>query len=181
MKWLLVFLLSFAAIAQHDTEGREKIMKMRAEMHRRMMEKLINGMGDEDALFKDMEQMMNDIMKNDFKGFDSYAHRPQNFKSEWKESQTGRTLEITPNKPDQQLDINVQNNMITVKGSTEVKTANGIQSTNFSNSFSVPGDCEAGKMKMDLKNGKILVFFPFYKPTETKRKPVVPSDKDVQI
>ena len=58
MKWLLVFLLSFAAIAQHDTEGREKIMKMRAEMHRRMMEKLINGMGDEDALFKDMEQCL---------------------------------------------------------------------------------------------------------------------------
>lgn len=181
MKWILIFLLSFQAFAQHDTEGREKILKMREEMHRRMMEKLINGLGDDEALFKDMEQMMNDLMKDSFKGFDSYAHRPHNFKSEWKESKEGRTLEITPNKPEQQLDINVANNMITIKGKTELKTANGTQVSNFTNSFSVPGDCEAGKMKMDLKNGKILVFFPFYKPTENKRKPLGPSDKDVTI
>lgn len=159
----------------------EKRMKMREEMHRRILEKFINGVGDEDALFKDMEQMMNDLMKNSFSGFDSYAHRPHNFKSEWKESPEGRTLEITPNKPDQQLDINVQNNLITIKGKSEVKTANGTQVSNFTNSFSVPGDCVAEKMKMDLKKGKILVFFPFYKPSENKRKPLGPSDKDVQI
>ena len=182
MKWLLALLLiTSQSFGQHDTEGREKIMKMRMEMHRRMMEKLINGNGPDDGLFNDMEQMMNDIMKDSFTGFDSYAHRPQNFKSQWKESTTGRTLEIIPNTPDQQLDINVANNMITIKGKTEVKTANGDQVSNFTNSFSVPGDVEAGKMKMDLKDGKILVFFPYWKPTENKRKPVAPSDKDVQI
>lgn len=181
MKWILLLLICFSAIAQHDTEGREKIMKMREEMHRRMMEKLINGIGPDDGLFNDMEQMMNDMMKDTFTGFDSYAHRPQNFKHQWKESTTGRTLEITPNKPEQQLDINVANGMITIKGKTEIKTANGMQVSNFTNSFGVPGDVEAGKMKMDLKEGKILVFFPYWKPTENKRKPVTPSDKDVQI
>lgn len=181
MKWLFLILISFSALAQHDTEGREKIMKMRLEMHRRMMEKLINGNGPDDGLFNDMEQMMNDIMKDSFTGFDSYSHRPINFKHQWKESTTGRTMEIIPNTPEQQLDINVANNMITIKGKTEIKTANGIQSSNFTNSFSVPGDVEAGKMKMDLKDGKILVFFPYWKPTENKRKPVAPSEKDVQI
>ena len=156
-------------------------MKMRLEMHRRMMEKLINGNGPDDGLFNDMEQMMNDVMKDSFTGFDSYAHRPQNFKSEWKESKTGRTLEIIPNTADQKLDINVAKNVITITGKTEIKTANGMQVSNFTNSFSVPGDVEAGKMKMDLKDGKILVYFPFWKPTDTKRKPVGPSDKDVPI
>jgi HSP20 family molecular chaperone IbpA len=180
MKWLLALLLiTSQSFGQHDTEGREKIMKMRMEMHRRMMEKLINGNGPDDGMFNDMEQMMNDIMKDSFSG--SYSHTPLNFKHVWKESTTGRTLEITPNTPEQQLDINVANNLITIKGKTEIKTANGLQVSNFTNSFSVPGDCEATKMKMDLKDGRILVFFPFYKPTENKRKPVTPSDKDVQI
>lgn len=183
MKWLLIFILSLPqAFAQHDTEGREKIMKMREDMHRRMMEKLINGIGSDDEFIRDMDKYMNQMLQESFKGFDSYSHRPQNFKSEWKESSAGRTLEITPNKPEQKLDINVQNNMITIKGQTEVKTANGTQVSQFSNSFNVPGDCEATKMKMDLKDGKIIVFFPYFKPTETKpRKPVGPSDKDVQI
>jgi HSP20 family molecular chaperone IbpA len=177
----LALLISVSAFAQHDTEGREKIMKMRLEMHRRMMEKLINGVGRDGDLFGDMEQMMNDMMKDSFQGFDSYAHRPQNFQSQWQESATGRTLVITPNKPEQQLDINVKNNLITIKGQTEIKTANGSQISSFTNSFNVPGDVEAGKMKMDLKEGKILVFFPYWKPTENKRKPLGPSDKDVQI
>ncbi len=182
MKWLLLLILSSQVFAQHDTEGREKIMKMRAEMHQRMMEKLINGMGSDDEFLKDMDKYMNQMLQESFKGFDSYSHTPQNFKSQWKESTTGRTFEITPHSPSQQLDINVQNNMITIKGQREVKTANGTQVSQFSNSFSVPGDCEATKMKMDLKDGKILVFFPYYKPTESKpRKPIGPSDKDVQI
>lgn len=182
MKWLFLILLSFSAFAQHDTEGREKILKMREEMHRRMMDKLINGVGKDGDLFGDMEEMMNEMMKDSFNGFDSYAHRPQNFLSQWKESATGRTLEITPKTPDQQLDINVKNNLITIKGQTEIKSANGTQISSFTNTFSVPGDVESTKMKMDLKDGKILVFFPYWKPaSENKRKPVTPSDKDVQI
>jgi HSP20 family molecular chaperone IbpA len=181
MKWLLFILMSFSVSAQHDTEGREKIMKMRMEMHRRMMQKLLNGIGPDEGMFSDMEQMMNDMMKDSFNGFDSYAQRPQNFKSRWSESSAGRTLEITPNGPDQQLDINVANNMITIKGKTEIKSANGIQVSNFTNSFNVPSDVEASKMKMDLKNGTILVFFPYWKRTDDKRKPTGPSDKDIQI
>lgn len=165
-----------------QTEQMQKRLKMREEMHRRMMDKLINGVGPDQDMFKDMEQFMNDVMSDSFTGFDSLTEpRVENYKMDWSESAAGRTLNITPKTPEQQLDINVSNGLIIIKGKVEDKRPNGIAVSNFTNSFNVPGDCDPGKVKMSQDKGKILVYFPWRtaKPADIKPKP--PSKSDVTI
>jgi len=153
-----------------------------------MMEKLLRGVGPDQDMFKDMEQFMDEVMSDSFSGFNSFTRTTaQNYKMEWSETSTGRVLTITPNSREQQLDINVENGLVVIKGKTEHKTPNGTSISNFSNSFNVPGDCDPAKVKMDSKEGKILMQFPYRsaKSLETKpkgsRTPVGPSDEDVKI
>lgn len=165
-------------------------MKMREEMHRRMMDKLINGVGPDQDMFQDMEKFLDEVMADSFSGFHSFSRTTsQNYKMNWEESTKGRTLTIIPKNKDQVLDINVQKGLIEIKGKTEVKTQNGTSVSQFSNSFNVPGDCDPTKLKMDQKNGNIVMFFPFYseraavkvRPAPEERKPIPKSETDVQI
>lgn len=167
-----------------DSTSMEKRMKMREEMHRRMMEKLLSGIGSDEDLFSDMEKFMDEVMTDSFNGFHSFSRTTsQNYQIEWNESKEGRTLIITPKNPGQQLDINVASGLITIKGKSEQKTPQGISTSNFSNSFNVPGDCDPAKVKMNQKDGKILVHFPYrnVKSVDIDRKPLPPSENDVQI
>lgn len=177
-------------IDDKESVSMEKRLKMREEMHRRMMEKLLKGGTPDPDMFKDMEQFLDEVMSDSFSGFDSFTRTTaQNYKMEWSETSSGRTLTITPKSPEQQLDINVSNGLVIIKGKTENKTAHGISVSNFSNSFNVPGDCDPSKVKIDQKDGKILVQFPFWNsksPTtkpkkDNDRKPIQPSESDVQV
>lgn len=195
---IMLFVVSWAGtlLGQQDTrpvddqtsDSMQKRMKMREEMHRRMMDKLLNGVGSDD-LFSDMEKFMDEVMTDSFNGLNSFSRTTaQNYKLEWSESKKGRILAITPSNPEQQLDINISNGLIVIKGKAETKTPHGVSVSNFSNSFNVPGDCDPSKVKMDQKDGKILVEFPFRSvkavditPPKNDRKPLPPSEGDVQI
>lgn len=175
-------------IDDNPSDLMEKRMKMREEMHRRMMEKLLNGFGPDQDMFSDMEKMMDDMLRDSFTGFSSLSpSTSSNFSMEWSEDTQGRTLSITPKNPKENLDINVSNGLIIIKGKSETKSANGVAVSNFTNSFNVPEDCDPGKVKIDQKDGKILVQFPYWKakPVDLKpkedRKPIGPSEGDVQI
>jgi len=198
----VIFLMMFAAgnllsqidvrpVDDKDSPDLDKRFKMREEMHRRMMEKLLKGTGSNEELFKDMEQFLDEVMSDSFSGFDSFTRTTaQNYKMEWSETKEGRTLEITPKSKDQVLDINVSNGLVIIKGKTETKSQSGTSVSSFSNSFNIPGDCDPSKVKMNQKDGKILVQFPFWNSNEITekqkkdsngRKPVRPSKDDVQI
>lgn len=173
-----------------DSDLIQKRMKLREEMHRRMMDKLLHGIGPDQDMFSDLESMMDEMMRDSFAsgGQTSFATLGgSNFSSVWTESSSGRTFVITPKDPQQKLDINVNNGTITIKGKAERKTSNGISVSEFSNTFSVPGDCDPGRVKMDQKDGKILMHFPFHTSTKQvpkspeKRTPVAPSKDDVEI
>lgn len=171
-----------------ESASMEKRLKMREEMHRRMMEKLLKGTGPDEDMFKDMEQFLDEVMTDSFSGFDSFTRTTaQNYKMEWSETSEGRVLTITPQSPEQKLDIDISNGLVIIKGKTENKSGNSVSISNFSNSFNVPGDCDPSKVKIDQKDGKILVQFPFWDSKaisdkqKNDRKPIPPSDSDVQI
>lgn len=171
-----------------ESASMEKRLKMREEMHRRMMEKLLKGTGPNEDMFKDMEQFLDEVMTDSFSGFDSFTRTTaQNYKMEWSETSVGRVLTITPQSPEQKLDIDISNGLVIIKGKTENKSGNSVSISNFSNSFNVPGDCDPSKVKIDQKDGKILVQFPFWNSKaisdkqKNDRKPIPPSDSDVQI
>lgn len=181
---LILFLWAFSGFTQkreHSDPELERIrkhMELREQLHRKMLENLMHGSHDEN-LFRDMENLFNDAMKDSL-------HGAQNFETEWQESTQGRTLLITPQRKDQKLDINVQNEMVTIKGKSENKTANGVAVSDFQNSLSIPQDCDSGKVKMDQKNGKIVMFFPWrvakkISPKKEERLPLPKTESDVTI
>lgn len=169
----LALLWAFTSLGQKTTvdsdfDRMKRRMELREEMHRRMINKLFYGTGTDD-LFKDMEKMFEDEA-----GFQSFSVTPS-YETEWQESSSGRTLLITPKNKDQQLDIDVTNDLITIKGKNEQKTLSGSSLSSFSNSFSVPEDCDGTKVKIDQKDGKILVFLPY---KSVKSVPIQPKKGD---
>ena len=186
---LILLLWALSGFSQSDAEVERirKNMELRQKLHQKMLENLMQGNHDEN-LFRDMEEMFNDAMKESFGGSSSFSfsNDAQNFETEWQESSAGRTLLITPQTKDQKLDINVQSEMVTIKGKSEIKTPNGVTVSDFHNSFSIPQDCDSGKVKMDQKNGKIVMFFPWksakkFSPKKEERLPLPKADSDVSI
>ncbi len=188
--FFLALLWAFSGFTQKDPQidHIKKQMELREELHRKMIENLFHGTHD-DQLFKDMEKLMDDAMKDSFGAGTSsfsYSFGAQNFETDWQESEAGRTLFITPQSKDQKLDINVQQGMVTIKGKSETKTPNGTKVSDFQNSFSIPQDCDSTKVKMDQKNGKIVMFFPWKTlkkevPEKNERIPLPKAESDVTI
>lgn len=171
-------------------DSMQKRMQLREEMHRRMMNKLLHGIGPDEDLFKDLEQMLEESMTDSLQGLDSLdsiGAVTSNYQTEWQEDKKGRTLIVTPQNPDQQLDINVQNDVITIKGKKEIKTPQGSSVSSFANSFSVPGDCDPGKVKIRQDAGRILIELPYLAvkevtlPKKPERTPIKPTEGDVTI
>ena len=159
-------------------------MELREEMHRRIVDKLMNGVGSDENLFEDLEQEFEDLRPNSFSQIKSSV----NFSSEWLESKSGRTLVITPKDPEQKMNIDVNATQITIKGEVQHKTANSAYTSSFTNSFPVPSDCDGSKVKMDTKDGKLLVELPYksarqVKPIKSKptNNTLTPIDGEVQI
>lgn len=200
---LLLFTWAFTGLGQKSSSPsktrEEKIksyMEAREEMFRRLRESLFKGQGINDDIFKDMEALGQDLMSDSFSGISGLSDfSSNNFKMEWNESKEGRTLLIAPQDQGQQLDINVQNGMVIVKGKTERKGPQGTSVSSFSNSFNVPTDCDANAVKMDQKNGKIVLFFPYSKDIkkveipskeneqkdDNDRRPLKPSEGDIEL
>ena len=187
MKWLFLFVLltsmSLAQTQNHDRASEEQRMlrykQLMDEAHKRLRESLIHGFGDDDDIFKGIDQLMNDSFSSG-SGFDSLAKK--NYDMEWAETRSGRVLTIIPKDPKQQLDINVEKNLVTIKGKVETKTPQGTSSSSFSNAFSVPEDCDASKVQMSQKNGSIVMAFPYANTPKEVRKPIKqPLKGDVQI
>ncbi len=172
---LLLILSSLTVFGQkRDTRDADlarikKHMEMREELHRKMLENLMHGRHDEN-LFGEMEKLFEETMKEAGATSSFSFTMGQNVETEWQENEKGRTLLITPQTKDQKLDINVNGGMVTIKGTSE--------NVNFQNSFSVPQDCDSGKVKMDQKEGKIVMFFPWL---SLERKPMPKTKSDVAI
>lgn len=161
---LLLFVWAFSSFGQKkilspEEETLRRHMQLRDQMHQRLRDHLIQGFGSDEDIFKDMDQLFNDTMITDM---------PAHFKSEWSETSTGRRLVVTPKSPEQKLDIQIQNDMITIKG--------GEANSSFTSSFSVPQDCDGSRVKMSQGKGTIVVDLPY-----TRLKPLAPSKDDVKI
>lgn len=158
--------------------------ELREEMHRRIRDMLINGRGDQQDLFKDLEQELEDTMADSFSGLDQ-SLVVSNLKSEWTETKQGRTLVITPKDQNQKINIDVNATVITIKGETQQQSATTTSSSTFINSFPVPDDCDGTRVKMDSRDGKILVVLPYksvpqvkLEPKKIEKKPLTPATPD---
>lgn len=183
----------FINFAQDKDLKIDQHLKARDEIHRKLIEKFFYGLDSDKDLFTDMEKLMDDMMKSAPSSHSFITSSDASFSMEWTEKENGRVLEVTPKNPQEQLDISVTEEMISIKGKVEEKTSQGTRLSSFSNSFSVPSDCDGSKVKMEQKDSKIIMYFPYRsgltdknsEPTKVDpkdiRKPLPPSQTDIEI
>jgi HSP20 family molecular chaperone IbpA len=163
-------------------------MLLRDQIHQRLRDKLFYGVGPDQDLFKDLDEALEESMNDSFSGQGQMGHSFTQFKSEWSESKNGRVLTLTPQSQDQKLNIDVNASVITIKGESQQKTSTSTVSSSFTNTFPVPDDCDGTKVKMDQKDGKILIELPYKNlksvtipPKEEERKPLPQSGDEIKI
>jgi len=175
---LLTLILSFNSFSQNpDLERMRKRMEMHEEIHRRIREKLINGRGSDTDLFQGVDEMfeslMNDRAGSGFRPRPEFAIASDTYTSEWKSDEKGKTLILTPKDPKNQLDINVKDQMVTIKSKTET--------TESSSVFPVPQECDGSKVQMKSVNNSIHLVFPFRAAIKIERRPLQKNSGDIEI
>jgi len=170
-------MMAFGQKSKQDSRlrARQEAMKLREELHRRLLNHLFHGAGSTDDVFKDMNSLFEDVMSD--MGEDFTLGGSRNYEMAWTESKEGRSLLLSPQDKNQKLEINVEQGMVSIKGNNEVKTPNGTSISSFSHSYSVPGDCDWTKVKILERNGKIVLSFP-YRSLETAPKGPKSKEKD---
>lgn len=200
---LMLVATSFSSLAQQndtDFDRMKRRMELREEAHRRMIDKVLRGrLSDQDDLFGDLEKMFNDMMKETGPGFvprDEFAINSQNFTSDWKSDDKGKTLVLTPMDESIQLDINVKDQYITIGAKQERKDENSYVESSSSSVFPVPHECDGSRVQMKSVDKSIHVFFPYRDAKsapksitypqkkngdQIDRRPIKPSASDVEI
>lgn len=168
MRPLLFLILFLPALALGAGDEKKKLtpLKLRLEMHRRLMEKFLHGRGPDEGLFDDLEEMLEQNFSGSLQGlnhpgFGGGAAVP--VKTSWKESEAGRTLRIEPLEKDLKLDIKVEAREISIKGEKEARGGGKVAFSEFSYSLSTPADVDTARVKISQEKGVIVVFFPFQK------------------
>jgi HSP20 family molecular chaperone IbpA len=199
---ILLFLLGLASYAYCNKKEIEKkqIPQIQDPMIREMFEM-------RQKLFDDIHKsFFNDDFHSamDFDSFfedhESYLkglNGEQNslFKSSWEETQEGRILKITPTNKQSQLDIDIKDGMISIKGKNESSKEKNQVISKISSSFSIPVDVDAKKADIQDKNGEIWIKFPWVvgkienkskinhekKDEDEDERPLKPSPGDITI
>lgn len=181
MKTLLSFILILSFNLRAADDETEKNYR---ELHRRLREQVLKGFQDHDEFVREMDQMMDQMMRDSFgpNGFGRMQDLAAGtIATEWSESSRGRTLEISPASKDTKLDVQVKGGMIVIESETKTKHSQG----RFSQSQSIPQDCDPDGVEMESKDGKLLVHFPWNKSDKNtlkskpkKSSPVSPQKKN---
>lgn len=178
---LVLILHSFPSFAQNqDADRMRRRMQLREEAHRRMREKVLKGRGGDD-LFEDLEKMFNDMVNDSSSSFqprEEFALTSDSFSSNWVSDDKTKTLILTPKDKSVELDINVKDQVITIRSKQKSKDQNTYSESSSTSIFPVPVECDGGKVQMKSVDNSIHLVFPL---KGNNRQPLKPSAGDVEI
>jgi len=157
-----LFLTSMMSWAQgpHPTDRTDRA-KAHDQMHQRLRESLIRG-DDIMQTMRAIEESMDQLMRE--AGEDMHAltqltprsARTVGGTQEWAVVHGGRQLVLTPSHPDARLEVDVQGPRISIKESLSTGALQAMGETQIP----VPAGCDPNKVKMEGKDGKLVLFFP---------------------
>jgi HSP20 family molecular chaperone IbpA len=132
------------------------------ELHRKLREQMLKGFQDHDKFMQEMDSLMDQMMRDSF-GQDSFLKSidvtSSGVTTAWSEDKEGRVLEITPADKDMKLDVQVKQGVLVIEGETRSQSSRG----RFSQSQSIPSDCDPDRVEMKGEEGKLIVRFPWRK------------------
>lgn len=176
---LCAFVWSAHALSQSDATER---LKRYEEFHQKLRERIFKGF--DDSSLEEMNRLVDEMMDEGLRDFPStgLARFSGGPSMSWSEVKAGRELLIIPKSKSDKLDVQVQDGMITIKSVRSEGQVQG-QST-FAQT--VPGDCDPDLVKMESKNGGLLLFFPWKKGKtpavpEPTLKPLKPKKDDIDV
>lgn len=180
---ILILLLSLTQIswAQNTLEER---MQRYNQFHQKLREQMLKGFDDKSI--EDMNRMVDEMMDQSMRDFPSMglSRFSSGLNLSWNERKDGRELIIIPKSKEDKLDVQVQNQLITIK---TTKTE-GNSHSESSHAQNVPADCDADGVKMEAREGGLVMFFPWKKGLaprnvnpESERKPLKPKKKDIDV
>jgi hypothetical protein len=177
MKPLLLYVAMVVSLSSTADDPRQRHferLRQREELHQKMFQALRGH--DLESSMLEMEKMMNEMMSDlhsDMQGFSAFSapsfQAP--FRYDWRMNDVGRSLVITPSSKETKLDVKVENQLLTIQSIMKNGEAKKI--------MSVPPDCDADKVKMEEKDGNLVLFFPF-KSKDSDLKPLPGAKDDVQ-
>lgn len=184
---VLVISLTQALTPAHALTPEERMqqrMRLREEMHRKMLDSVLRG-GDPSSTLRDMDAMMDSLMEDslaDMQQLRGLAPGPVSraLSMQWSETKEGRILFVKSADKDAKLDVEVKDQVVTIK--TEFgQSTNGSQVRGQSTlSKTIPSDCDGEKVKLEAKEGGLELFFPFRGRAQEKRVPLPGKPSDIQ-
>lgn len=180
---IFIFLLMLSSLSWAQT-GSEERLKRYQDFHQKLREQMLKGFDDKslEEMNRMVDSMMDEALR-DFptSGLSRFSSGPT---LSWSEKKEGRELLVIPKSKNDKLDIQVQNQMITIKTVTSGENLHA-ETSNMQN---VPSDCEGDQVKMQSKEGGVVLFFPWKKSAkpaakslEPERKPLKPQKSEFDV
>jgi hypothetical protein len=182
-KIFLIFVLISAqlALAQNTLEER---MQRYNQFHQKLREQMLKGFDDKSL--DEMNRMVDEMMDQSMRDFPSMglSRFSSGLNLSWNERKDGRELIIIPKSKEDKLDVQVHNQLITIK---MTKTDRNSHSES-SHAQNVPADCDSDKVKMEAREGGLVMFFPWKKGQapksfnpDSERKLLKPQKKNIDV
>ncbi len=186
MKTILSLCLIFCStVAFAQKMSPEEYARKRADFDRKLRERIFSqANADSDRWVQEMESAMEELMSDSIRDIDALRRESDSLglgarggvQLSWQETKDGRTLLVTPASAEDKLDVEVLNGLITIK-SERVKANMRSQS---SSTQTVPGDCDGDRVKIEGKEGKLVLMFPWKAPV-TGSKPLKSGPRKIDI
>lgn len=180
-KLLLLGLLAWSAYAFSQSDPSERL-KRYEDFHQKLRERILKGF--DDSSLEEMNRLVDEMMDEGLRDFPAtglsrFSGGPS---MSWSEGKAGRELLIIPKSKNDKLDVQVEEGMITIK----ISRSEGQMQSHSTHAQNVPGDCDADLVKMDSKNGGLLLFFPWKKTAPSRTpdpglKPLKPKKDDIEV
>ena len=182
-KLIFIFVLCITQVALAQNSQEENLRRYN-QLHQKLREQMLKGF--DDSSIEEMNRMVDEMMDRAMRDFPSMglSRFSSGLNLSWNERKDGRELIIIPKSKEDKLDVQVQNQLITIK---TTKTE-GNSHSESSHAQNVPVDCDADGVKMEARKGGLVMFFPWKKGQaprstnpEPERKPLKPQKKDIDV
>lgn len=177
----IIFISTQLAFGQNSFEER---MQRYNQFHQKLREQMLKGFDDKSL--EEMNRMVDEMMDQSMRDFPSMglSRFSSGLNLSWNERKDGRELIIIPKSKEEKLDVQVQNQLIMIK----TTRTEGNSHSESSHAQNVPSDCDADQVKMEAREGGLVMFFPWKKGLtprnvnpESERKPLKPKKKDIDV
>jgi hypothetical protein len=159
MKAFILFITLFTNLnlLAQDGEGTYE------DLHQQLRQRMLKNFEEHEEMMSEMDSLVDQLMKESFgarpKGLFKKQFSVGGVETLWSETDKGRILTIKPKSKDVKLDVQIEKGVIHIKTESSSENSRG----HYSQSQSVPYDCDGDQVEMKAEGKNLVVHFPWKK------------------